>query len=117
MILSAEAIRLGNGGCEDTLNDLIAAINQPQAGDSLQLESGAPVTLLVRDESRSTAAPGDSETCDRDKCCRSARAGAVKQVSWGSTSSLANNDTVSSYPSLPNILFDLKLKANVNAQV
>ena len=82
------------------MNDLIADITQLQAQDSLQLdlhlESGAPVTLLVRDESRSTAAPGDSETCDKDKCCRSARGGAVKQVSWGSTSSLANNDSVSS---------------------
>ena len=116
--MPAEAIRLGNGGCEDTLNDLIAAINQPEDPDSLQLdlhlESGAPVTLLVRDESRSTAAPGDSETCDRDKCCRSARAGAVKQVSWGSTSSLANNDTVSSEEesSLP-MLFDSILDAQV----
>lgn len=102
VILPAEAIRLGNGGCEDTLNDIIAAISQPEDPNSLQLdlhlESGAPVTLLVRDESRSTAAPGDSETCDRDKCCRSARGGAVKQVSWGSTSSLTNNDTVSSEP-------------------
>ena len=60
--------------------------------DSLQLdlhlEGSAPITLLVRDESRSTKSSGA-----RGSNC--ARTATVKQVSWGSTSSLANNDQVS----------------------
>ena len=64
--------------------------------DSLQmdlhLEGSAPITLLVRDESRSTKSSGARGS----HCARTSTA--VKQVSWGSTSSLANNDQVSVLP-------------------
>ena len=87
----------------------IAGISQAhdhgQCPDSLQLdlhvEGSGPITLLVRDESRSNKSyqppesPGhmaSSNVCG-DTCCPQ-RNTTVKQVSWGSTSSLANNEMV-----------------------
>ena len=77
-----------------------------QCQDSLQLdlhvEGSGPITLLVRDESRSTKSYQPTESPGHvtpinvcgDTCCPQ-RNTTVKQVSWGSTSSLANNDLVS----------------------
>ena len=79
-----------------------------QCQDSLQLdlhvEGSGPITLLVKDESRSTKSyqpvesPGHVATSNvcGDTCCPQ-RSTTVKQVSWGSTSSLANNELVSCF--------------------